>query len=99
MSEAIKRRARSPSTAAPRSRLTITAEDAHELRARLPKLRLGVLPYALDGTPVARRRARLAGARGGVLYVGSGHHARSAPSAGCSAACGRRCEIRRAAPA
>ena len=49
MSEAIKRRELAVYRRAALT-LTITAEDAHELRAQLPKLRLGVLPYALDGT-------------------------------------------------
>ena len=73
MSEAIKRREVAVYRRAALT-LTITAEDAHELRAQLPKLRLGVLPYALDGTPPPGA-ARGWGARGGVLYVGSGHHA------------------------
>ena len=72
MSEAIKRREIAVYRRAALT-LTITAEDAHELRAQLPKLRLGVLPYALDGTPPPGA-ARGWDARGGVLYVGSGHH-------------------------
>ena len=47
MSDAIKRRELAVYRRAALT-LTITAEDAHELRAQLPKLRLGVLPYALD---------------------------------------------------
>ena len=78
MSEAIKRRELAVYRRAALT-LTITAEDAHELRAQLPKLRLGVLPYALDGTPPPGA-ARGWGERGGVLYVGSGCLLYTSPS-------------------